>query len=176
MPTSQKPWPPDVEQPTRQQLDELDALMQRMLALPVNPLDYSPGSTADANTPASPVSPRDDAPAAEPVPLLQQPPLAESPSPMPVVRSVLLSDAGPRLQPSIALPPFRGVSGKARVSWPLLPLFWCNRVFDACTSWLGPLGRWLRAPSGRSTLAWLGALLLIAALTWLAVQGMDWTW
>ena len=34
MPTPSRPISPD--QPTRQQLDELDALMERMLALPVN--------------------------------------------------------------------------------------------------------------------------------------------
>ena len=36
---------PASEQPTRQQLDDLDALLQRMLALPVSPVEGEPPRT-----------------------------------------------------------------------------------------------------------------------------------
>src|SRR5262245_41663894 len=44
---------PAPEQPTRQQLDELDALLQRMLALPVNTAD---GELQDDVPPGGPVT------------------------------------------------------------------------------------------------------------------------
>jgi hypothetical protein len=40
--------------PTRQQLDELEALMQRMLALPVNHLEEELNGVQDSSTPATP--------------------------------------------------------------------------------------------------------------------------
>ena len=40
MPTPERPVLPD--HPTKHQLDELDALMERMLSLPVNDLDEAP--------------------------------------------------------------------------------------------------------------------------------------
>ena len=42
MATSERPRYSALDHPTRQQLDELDALMQRMLALPVNPMEEPP--------------------------------------------------------------------------------------------------------------------------------------
>src|SRR5919199_1380641 len=44
--------------PTRQQLDELDALLQRMLDLPVNQLEEAVGPDEVAAPPAPPAPPR----------------------------------------------------------------------------------------------------------------------
>jgi hypothetical protein len=63
-----------------------------------------------------------------------------------------------------------------RVGWPLRPLLWLNLAFDWSTTWLGPPGRWLRGPGGRAVLGWGGLLLLAAALAWVALDGMAWTW
>ena len=46
--SSAKSRPADAPNATRQMLDELDALMERMLALPVNELDPAPTPAAQA--------------------------------------------------------------------------------------------------------------------------------
>ena len=42
---------------TRQQLDELDALLQRMLALPLNPPEISSGELMSPGSPSAPPLP-----------------------------------------------------------------------------------------------------------------------
>jgi hypothetical protein len=63
-----------------------------------------------------------------------------------------------------------------RVPWPFRPLVWLNQAFDWSTAWLGPLGRWLRGPSGQALLGWSGLLMLAAALAWLALDTLGWSW
>src|SRR5262249_53439127 len=46
------------------------------------------------------------------------------------------------------------------------PLVWLNQRFDTGVARLGPLGRWLQGPSGRSFLGWAGILLLASAVAW----------
>jgi hypothetical protein len=55
MSTTQPSGSPDGVQPTRQQLDELDALLQRMLALPVHQLENTPPPPTDPS--AAPPAP-----------------------------------------------------------------------------------------------------------------------
>jgi hypothetical protein len=220
MATSGQPRSSALDHPTRQQLDELDALMQRMLALPVNPMEEPPdeppkqppnedmadnAGTAPAAVP-SPVaaakasdaedavkkrladtvlphasqqevlgtpSPVLDAEYRAPAPAASKlstryavratpptpsprPPILPSPAPPPAVSEV-----------TVLQPPF---------AWPLRPLLWLNLAFDQSTTWLGPLGGWLRGPSGRALLGWGGLLLLAAALVWLVWDGMAWSW
>jgi hypothetical protein len=87
--------PPAGRNPVRQQLDELDALLQRMLALPVNRLD---GTPAEAE-PRTPPAPRtfEQPPHAPTTPSLQdgwkQPAM------------MLLTDSGPVQPPSTPEPP-----------------------------------------------------------------------
>lgn len=198
---------------TRQQLDELDALMQRMLALPVNPPE-------DLAHLAEEGPPRETASVSLGVQGHASPPLPEPVRPAPdkqarreeeaVQRVAALSSAGhslPPLPPALKGPaasshappapvenPFSGLgppqrakgeSGQPpprpgvtppRVAWPLRPLWWINRGFDGGTAWLGPVGRRLRGPGGRALLGWAGLLLLAAALAWLALDGIGWTW
>lgn len=67
---------------TRQQLDELDALLQRMLSLPLNkPADPPPSRLPDPPVPSTPRLPRTDPPAPAPPPHMVIPP----PRPEPVV-------------------------------------------------------------------------------------------
>src|SRR5262245_58443062 len=77
--------------PVRQQLDELDALLQRMLALPVNSLDDGAATTEPRTPSPRPIDPPPRAPA-----LLdgwKQPPM------------MLLTDSGPVSPPSTPEPP-----------------------------------------------------------------------
>jgi hypothetical protein len=58
-----------------------------------------------------------------------------------------------------------------RQRWWLWPLKFANGAFDVFTHLLGPLGSWLRQPSGRNFLGWLGLVLLLAAI---ALQVVMW--
>jgi hypothetical protein len=176
------PQSPVSLQPTRQQLEELDALMKRMLALPVD----GPEEPAVAPPPESeaadlalpePEPPKASEPAAavvvsvppEALPLLP-PRRLLSPAP------ALLRPDGATARPSSADEPERLVTddGPPPVSPWVYPLVWCNQVFDAGTLLLGPVGRWLRGPVGRVVLGTLGLLLLAAAAAWVALDQMGW--
>jgi hypothetical protein len=212
MPPAGRPRSSSLDRETRQQLDELDALMQRMLALPVElpedlpspPTpetagediaedtnafsDASPGAdvvTAPAAQPEGEQAGTSDllSPTADPIPLTPPRERMESwgyssPPPLAPVSSPFTGLDSPRTV-EVKLAPSRAVTEKTRVPrvvWTVYPLLWTNWAFDQATSWLGPLGRWLRAPGGRALLGWGGLLLLAAALAWLAWDGMGWTW
>jgi hypothetical protein len=192
MSTPVPPRSPGLPSPTRQQLDELDALLQRMLALPVNPLD-EPNPTADpAATPASTVS----QPAAEvsstgststaaaegfSVRTLSLIQLGSSQPESPASGNGTVSS--PTARVAVAEPGVAPVSSPApaereRVPTPLWlrPLVWGNRIFDRCAGLLGAPGRWLRRPWGRTLLGLTGLLLLAAALGWMVLDWMGWPW
>jgi hypothetical protein len=83
-----------------------------------------------------------------------------------------------RIKPEAGLPPV-GIALMASAApspgW-RRPLLWCNRLFDWCTGWLGPPGRWLRGTEGRSLLGWVGLGLLAGVLAWVLVNelGLEW--
>jgi hypothetical protein len=167
------------DRPTRQQLDELDALMQRMLALPVDSDDRSV-TTANAFSSASAQPENPDA-----VP--PAPPSSSSGVAMDLLtqRRTTVEQSIPRVASDTANQPVHPdesklpavpVSEHICVSWWLLPVWWVNRAFDGAIGWLGPPGRWLRGHQGRTFLALVGLFLLAAALAWLLVDGIDWTW
>ena len=176
-----KPTPPRSPTPlqtTRQQLDELDALLQRMLELPVNQLEEDPAGTEEiAVTPAldeEPIpalpEPLPDASASYRFAELGHPPedamLLVSdgePPPRPVEvpappDSTPRTDPGPRFvnyklltrisEPSESRPARRTGESPPVSVW-LLPLLWTNQLFDACLGLLGPPGRWLQLESAR---------------------------
>jgi hypothetical protein len=222
MPSSDRPRLSTLDCPTRQQLDELDALMQRMLALPVNAVEDSPTSadqsvrneTAAENRSTSSDPPSSPSPSPEsPSPLPAHSIAAEdhkaeagvnetrpstevsespeedvlgfTPSPVhPKKYAVVHTESdrffSARSQVSLAKPHPRSVPEgplpMPRLAWPLRPLLWINRAFDGSTAWLGPLGRWQREPTGLALLGWTGFLLLVAALAWVAVDTLGWTW
>src|SRR5947209_3050651 len=109
-------------QSTRQMLDELDALMERMLSLPVNDLDDAPPMPARGPALSArltvlepPVPPKAEPPRSEPgaphppmnPPHLSLPPMLEKPAPPPIVPievkpvpTSLLPKIAPLLEPA----------------------------------------------------------------------------
>jgi len=201
------------DQPTRQQLDDLDALMQRMLALPVSgaeELAPTPVRTQAVPSPTtfseqSSARPLIEEEAAGPLVIetftmyaaLEHPPLRSlqedagaEPRVLedfrfdlpPVRRSAATSGPKESVEPveeevdTPAPPALLTVGAKVIVAGWLRPLLWCNQAYDGCTMWLGPLGRRLRGDRARGTLGWTGILLLVAAATWVAVEGIGWIW
>jgi hypothetical protein len=81
--------------------------------------------------------------------------------------------ADPEGRTSLISPPSRGLPERPNasvpepvVAWWLLPLVWCNHLFDYCTFALGEPGAWLRSGPGRTVLGWCGLLLLAGAVAW----------
>jgi hypothetical protein len=201
MPSSGQPPHSTIDHPTRQQLDELDALMQRMLALPVDPTEDpsdlhqqpQPRDSVVLSTSASsdcrPVAAKTESDPLSSPPILGSPSLSlatvessvESSrlSAAPAVNVFAGLETARTLTETIARPsvPPAQDAPLLPMAWPLRPLLWLNLAFDYATGWLGPLGRWLRGPVGRGVLGWGGLLLLVAALAWIALlEGMGWTW
>ena len=116
---------------------------------------------------AAPRAPRVEAPAPTP-----EPNPAEAPAPPE-------KSASPRLGPQVIRrarnwkPTMPGAD--RRTPWFLWPLVGFNAVFDACLLPWGPLGRWLRGPTGRAFLGILGLLFLTAAAAWAAAEWIGWT-
>lgn len=157
------------DSPTRRQLDDLEALMQRMLALPVQP------DEEEVPQPALPCFP------AEPPPEEQTPPL----------RQELSLPAQPEPGPSLPIPPApirvgAQLAGNAAIgpvaSGTTAPeaspgsLVRINQAFDTFAACFGPPGRWLATPPGRALLGGMGILILGGTALWVAVEGLRWTW
>ena len=181
---------------TRQLLDELDALMDQMLALPIDDAD---------NGVAPPIAPPGPAPTVSATLTLVEPAAAsvisESPSASnetlrPTRFDVTSTKAAPatappqssELSPALLLtdvaapalvkllPPPRPVpSARWRpdhVSYRFL--LWVNQSYDRGTSWLGLPGRFLRSRAGKALLGFTGVGLLALALAWLAKDWLGW--
>jgi hypothetical protein len=151
--------PPASASLTRQQLDELDQLLQRMLQLPVNHLDEPPGRGAPPPAAAASAPAREAGPAPpaseKPTPAVSMPPVRPAPPPAPM---------RPPLGPAPSPPP-------APVAWWLRALYRSNDLFDRAAGQLGAPGRWLCRPAGRAVLGWTGVAFLAAAGV-LAVLGL----
>jgi hypothetical protein len=175
------PQSPVPLQPTRQQLEELDALMKRMLALPVEapeePAVAPPGPGAAETTLPEPGPHEPSEPTAVVVSVPPEAPPLLPPRRLLSPAPALLRPAGTPARPSSADQPERLVTddGPPPVSPWVYPLVWCNQVFDAGTLLLGPVGRWLRGPVGRVVLGGLGLLLLAAAAAWVVLDQMGWS-
>ncbi len=168
--------------PTRQQLDDLEALMQRMLALPVNPGEDEPAAELPVLTAeAEPV--RREETAWQPVThtvetVVSEPPPATSPAlPQPAreTPSAALTASSSSVKPPAVKPP--AVLNRVRhfPRW-LAPIVWINRAFDNWTMPLGRPGRWLRSRQGRALLGALGFLFMAAAAGWMILSLVGWTW
>jgi hypothetical protein len=193
-PPPSRPLTPASSNSTRQLLDELDALMQRMLALPVNRTEEEgAGPVADEAPPNAESS--EEASSAAPAPETAPPAPAtalSAPSPVPEAGHSKEKAAPEANQGSLAAPAVlpsatgggsprtvlaRERTRSAEPNWWLRSLLWSNRVFDQGTSWLGAPGRWLRGIWGRTLLGVLGLVLLAFALTWalgLLDNFLDW--
>jgi hypothetical protein len=178
-------------QPTRQQLDDLDALLQRMLALPVNsaeepppppepesalryPEPFSaPAGNVILSDPEMPL-PEPPAPSLRPVPALSEP------LPLPVVNPVKPSERRgpvlPAVDPSRSPLEALAASRPPRPSFLVRPILGLNRFFDALLLGFGGPGRWLRGAFGRTLLGLIGLLLLAAAVALVLRERFGWTW
>lgn len=151
---------------TRQQLDELDALLQRMLSVPLAPPDTPlPGALGRADAPPLPPVWRPDAPASapaaslphlalmeppssakiepEPKPVAKAEPKPQAPEPKPVAK-VAPAPAKPQAAPA-SVPAKPQAPAAPPAPLPLLPLVALNAAFDSACGLLGPFGRALRS-------------------------------
>lgn len=181
--------------PTRQQLDELDALMQRMLALPVHPeADASPEPvvlrpTPKPKEPVTITETFDFGPfAAEPAAVATAAPTEPAP---PTVRIDPLFDFSalvetppvPTTAPAVEE---SSPTTSAAENYPTLvdrapgflvyPLLQFDRLFELTSFAFGPVGTVLRGHFGKSVLGALGVLLLTLAGVWCVLDGIGWTW
>lgn len=173
MATPVRPQPAPSVSAILDQLDELEALMQRMLTVPVDRAESDPG--AAGTTPAGPT-------AVEQVPS-RRPELAEQTRPFsyeaPDVPA-LRQESAPRdeeeeepapptrgrpIRP-VVMPPRPVWSSPARRSLWRRPLLWIDAAFEHWLNVPGPAGRWLDGNGGRAALGMTGLLLLAGALAW----------
>ncbi len=189
--------------PTRQQLDDLDDLLRRMLELPVNAPEES---GADGPPPETPFSTLQESPVA----VSFSDPLTPPPGNMILVDPIAprpIQEAPPQPRPAasvpatpLELPLLNPIPPAERTGVPLLPqadprrsgqaallasrpaaspmwlrpILWVNRSFDRTAFTFGSPGRWLRQPGGRAVLGMVG-LLLLAAATLVLLDRIGWT-
>jgi hypothetical protein len=176
--------PSSPNNPTRQLLDELDTLMERMLSLPVD--------EHEGGEPLPPRSPLWREPAAPVLISIEPPP--SLPNQVEMIQTAAPSSAMPPATAATATSPNpispaprwspRGILESAlngrvpeiRTSLWMQPILWSNRVFDRSTLRLGSAGRWLRGENGRTLLGWTGLVLLVLALTCLVLDMIGWSW
>lgn len=189
---------------TRQQLDEIDTLLRRMLALPPlvgetppaappPPSSYAPPHIREtppavAPAPGDPVvqSWRVEWPAAA-APVAPPPPsvvswgaaVAAPAPPAAPPYAVSMPHVQQSAPPPVQGPTFVDQPPPSQLAPPLPGHLWpavgVNWVFDALSYLLGPVGSWMRG-SGRPTLGWVGVLLLLAAAGWAVGEwtGVEW--
>jgi hypothetical protein len=181
---------PSANDLTRQQLDELDALLQRMLSLPMSTSDAPP---APPPPPASPPWRVDgpslaQAPAArltappEPLPPPVRPPVFEAPPappPMPapepttpiIERKVIAPSQMPipvRQTPLPVVPPLaEEIPPVPFYLWPFVALNW---LFDRLVGLFGPPGWLLRSGFGKTVLGFVGIGLLVYTAAHVAIE------
>ena len=178
--------PASPNDPTRQLLDELDALMERMLALPVD----DPGGAEPLPPPRSHLWRE---PAVPPVSSIELPPPlttrlesmqpTATPESAPPPTAAATTTSPPPIRTSPRWSPKTVLEGgsdaplpELRTVWWVRPLLWSNRAFDRATLQLGTIGRWLRGETGRIVLGWTGLALLLLALTFLVCDVCGWSW
>ncbi len=177
--------------PTRRQLDELDALMDRMLELPV---DSTGDPSADASTLAN-FAPADfesyrtddsdsmvvDSPS--PLDFNTSSTVASGPSPL----SDKELDRTPFVFHSPAAPTFPGMPAYGESVRPtpgsegeeppgpiwLWPVVGINRLYAGTMSRLGAPGRLLLG-TGRTWLGWIGLIMIAGALAWGIIDWIHW--
>jgi hypothetical protein len=182
--------------PTRQQLDELDALIKRMLTLPVDQAseDLAPPSRIGPAAgyprtvergPAELPRAHHESFGADPASEASLPEGEQARATMvwsqatgrperPVHGAGSDVFSAIRLEVSSAHPP--GSPRRLLATALLGPLVWSNAAFDGCTAWLGPAGGWLRCPRGQAVLGYTGLALLGAAAAWGIGAWIGWTW
>ena len=177
---------------THQMLDELDALMDRMLALPIEEPEEqaaAPAPTVSATLtlldPPQPENPSEPlvaeersadnaAPDMEPVaPMVPTPPMAEDdPVAVPVINDVAAPARFDIVSPARVVAASRWRPDQISYQF----LLWVNQSYDHGTHWLGSPGGFLRSRRGRTCLGIAGMGLLALALAWLGKDWLGWNW
>jgi hypothetical protein len=159
----------DELQGTRQLLDELDALMDQMLALPVNDGQADADPTAPAPTPTVSATLTLLEPSGGYRTTEEPPPPNRGyvlPEPLAVVAAppIVQLDALPCVEPARWRP--------SQIAYQFL--VWVNYGFDRGAARFGLLGRCLRSRPGRMMLGFAGLTLLALALAWLCRDLWGW--
>jgi hypothetical protein len=184
---------------TRQKLDELDALIQQMLDLPVNRLDpeaedrgqrtenrEQKTENREQRTENREQTAEDSGHGIEDNEQEIKDRGARTEDSEPKVETEesdqkaadskpVAGEEGPSqavVLSSVLCPSPPGPSSRAR--WWLYPVVGLNLLFDGLTFLLGPLGRWLRGETGRLLIGWVGVALLLAGLVWAFLGWMGW--
>jgi hypothetical protein len=147
-----QPKTPPGPDPFGRQFDELDELMQRMLAISVE--------KSSAAAPPLPAFIPVTAP-----PALQRNIDFEFANP-PVLSYQHLTKTAAEPDEQI----------EVLAVWWLKPLAVVNRAFDGLTSLFGPPGRLLRNRFVRACMGICGLAMLIGSMVWLLWEGTDWNW
>ena len=150
-------------QSTKQMLDELDALMERMLALPVTESESAPAVTREVvpqQALAATLTRLDTPPPPALPPLIEMPlhPVVNPPHrpiaavevqmvPAPLTNDVVPPSLLPKVEELLASVTEPSPSPASLGVY--LPLLWLNQAFDGCTLILGPKGASLRSWTGR---------------------------
>jgi hypothetical protein len=174
-------------QSTKQMLDELDALMERMLALPVNELEDAPAFpkqvVPEKALAATLTLLQTPPPVPAPAPLIETPPHPAVnpphrpmavPEPAPLTNEVVPPSLLPQVEALLASVP--DPSSPPASLGVYLPLLWLNQAFDGCTLLLGPSGVKLRSQAGRMLLGFAGVVLLLGSVTWFLKDWLGWQW
>lgn len=188
-------------QSTKQMLDELDALMEKMLSLPVNDPQEAPAFPKEVVKPPTLTPTLSatltllEAPTTAPAPALSQPEPNEHPSvnpphlalqpaepelpqfhgsvpqPEPLTNEVTPPSVISKLEPLLAEIP--EASPPLTTQWCYLPLLWINQGFDSVTMRLGA-GAWMRTQVGRMLLGLSGITMLVVAAAWFLKDWLGW--
>jgi hypothetical protein len=171
-------------QSTKQMLDELDALMEQMLSMPVHDVDELPRFPKDVvkqqALTATLTLLESPAPLGEPItPAPKQHPPLNAPHTMPSALAPLTNDAAPvsllpQVEPMLAAMPESDAD--PTTLWCYWPLLWMNMIFDGSTTMLGEFGARLRTPASRSLLGVLGIASLVVAAGWFVRDWLGWNW
>ena len=162
---------------TRHQLDELDALLQRMLNLPLAP---APRPAPVPPPPAPPREPialpdnwRDEEPTPDVVPFAEPRTLRGVDAPATPIGfkpetdddfDMVSLDAAPTSAASEE-PVMAGPASVPVLLWPIAAL---NAVIEWALSLFGPLGAWICSPGAKTVLGVTGVAMLAAAGFWAA--------
>jgi len=159
---------------TRQLLDELDALMDQMLALPIADQDEAVAPPVTTPTVSATLTLLEPAPGAVPAGMdgaaLPSPPRYVEP--VPIIGAVAVPTS---IELTALPPPLRTARWRpSRLAYQFL--LWTNQGYDYGTNWLGPAGRFLRSGAGKALLGSGGLILLALALAWLGKDWLGWNW
>jgi hypothetical protein len=170
-------------QSTKQMLDELDALMEQMLSMPVHDAEEAPRFPKDIVKPQALTATltllESPAPLNGPRTPAIHPPLNPPHAAMSSALAPLTNDAVPvsmlaKVDPMLAAIPESDAAPTTR--WCYLPLLWINQLFDGWTFMLGEWGAMLRTQVSRTLLGIMGIALLVLAAGWFVKDWLGWNW